>query len=145
MDPDVDKAFYKAEQQQQLSATSMPRRGEGHTKSNTLTDAANIDKLARGVVALSVKNASGSRGVVTGLLASLLDQFPQDLVFEPDDEKNGIPVNSLPDEILVLILRNLDATSIERFAVVNRKARVVSLDLGIWRCAIQHPIADGQV
>ncbi|KAJ3857572.1 hypothetical protein EV368DRAFT_29985 [Lentinula lateritia] len=66
-------------------------------------------------------------------LSSILNNFPRDLVFEPEDEEDSVAFNLLPDEMIVYILKILDASSLERFASVNRKARVVSLDVSIWR------------
>lgn len=134
LDSNVDKAYYRAEQQLR-SATSIPGRGYEHKQSNSLSDTDVVDKLTREVGALSVQHVAAGKGVVTGTLASILDKFPQDLKFEPEDERNGVPLSLLPDEVLVLVLRSLDPTTIERFAAVNRKARVVSLDSGIWRYA----------
>jgi F-box protein 9 len=142
MDPNVDKAFHIVEQSQQSAAASLPGRGHGHKKSDSVTDTAAVDKLTCEMGALSVKLAGAGRNIVTGTLASLLDNFPPDLIFEPENEKSGVPVNSLPDEMLVLILRGLDPAGIERFAVVNRKARVVSLDSAIWRYTIYHLIIE---
>ncbi|KAJ3890709.1 hypothetical protein GG344DRAFT_48962 [Lentinula edodes] len=66
-------------------------------------------------------------------LNSILNNFPRDLVFEPENEEDSVAFNLLPDEMIVHILKILDASSLERFASVNRKARVVSLDVSIWR------------
>jgi F-box protein 9 len=132
LDSNVDKAYYRAELQLQ-SATSIPGRGHEHKKYNSLSDTNLVDNLTRDVGALSVQHVAAGKGVVTGTLASILDKFPQDLKFEPEDERNGVPLRFLPDEVLVLVLRSLDPTTIERFAAVNRKARVISLDSGIWR------------
>jgi F-box protein 9 len=139
MDPNVDKAFHSAEQLQQSAAAPLSGHGPRHKKSDS-TDPAAVNNLTRRFGALSVKHTGAGRSVVTGTLASLLDKFPQELIFEPEDEKSGVPISSLPDEILVLILRSLDPTGIERFAAVSRKARVVSLDSGIWRYGAHHPI-----
>ncbi|KIM90425.1 hypothetical protein PILCRDRAFT_812167, partial [Piloderma croceum F 1598] len=137
MDPNVDKAFHShgAEQLQHSAAASLPGHNPRH-KSDSTHPAA-VDNLTRRFDALSVKYAGASRSIVTGTLASLLDKFPHDLIFEPEDEKSGVPLNLLPDEILVLILRSLDTTGIERFAAINRKARVVTLDSGIWRGLVE--------
>jgi F-box protein 9 len=70
---------------------------------------------------------------VPGSLAALLERFPDDLAFEQDNKEEPAPLRSLPDELLVLILCKLDPTTIERFAAVSRKARVLSLDSAIWR------------
>jgi F-box protein 9 len=132
MDPNVDKAYHTAEQHMAIdTAGSGAAHGHTHKKSNSLTLA--VDELTRGVSALSGKHTGSGGGIVTGTLANLLENFPQDLFFEPEDERQGVPLNSLPDEMMVLILRSLDHTTIERFAAVNRKARLISLDSAIWR------------
>ncbi|KAJ4475067.1 hypothetical protein J3R30DRAFT_3337548 [Lentinula aciculospora] len=66
-------------------------------------------------------------------LDSVLHNFPRELVFEPEDEEASVPLNLLPDEMIVQILKILDPSTLERFASVNRKARSVSLDASIWR------------
>ena len=71
--------------------------------------------------------------VVTGALANLIAGFPENLSFEPEIEQDSVPIRKLPDELLVVILRNLDPASIERFAIVSRKARVIALESTIWR------------
>jgi F-box protein 9 len=64
----------------------------------------------------------------------------QPLKFEPEIQTVKAPIQNLPPELLVYILRMLgkgcDYGSIEAFASVNRKARVVSLESSIWRCVI---------
>ena len=74
------------------------------------------------------------QGVVTGTLASVIAGFPHDVSFQPEDETQGVPLNMLPDEILVHILLMVDVTTLERFATVSRKTRLLTLDSGIWRC-----------
>lgn len=66
-------------------------------------------------------------------LANIIGGFPEKLHFEPEIEEDGVPLRRLPDEVLIKILTRLDPTSLERFAAVNRKARVFSLDPTIWR------------
>jgi hypothetical protein len=68
--------------------------------------------------------------------ARLLQGFPQILTFERENEEEGAPLQTLPEELLILILRMLDPTSIERFAAVSRKAFTLSLDNTIWRYAV---------
>ena len=70
---------------------------------------------------------------VSGLLASILASFPITLSFEPEDERAPSVLQRLPDELLVHILRYLGASAIERFALVSRKARMITLDATIWR------------
>ncbi|KAG6865162.1 hypothetical protein C0991_004772 [Blastosporella zonata] len=71
--------------------------------------------------------------VTTKTLARLLEDFPANLSFEPENEEEPVHIQKVPDELLVMFLRKLDTTSIERFASVSRKARVIALDSGIWR------------
>lgn len=76
------------------------------------------------------------QAVVTGTLGALvalfLEQEPM-LAFRPEDETQPVAFDNLPEEILVEIIRLLDYTSIERFAVVCKKARVLTLESSIWR------------
>jgi F-box protein 9 len=55
------------------------------------------------------------------------------LSFEPEDERVLSPLQRLPDELLVHILSYLGAAAIEGFALVSRKARIITLDATIWR------------
>lgn len=71
--------------------------------------------------------------IVSGRLVKIVQSFPVDLRFEPENENEPVYLNTLPEEILVLILSKLDHTSIERFATLSRKARLVTLDSGLWR------------
>jgi len=71
-------------------------------------------------------------------LSAVVASFPPDqLTFAPEDELEGVPISMLPDEVIILILQELarvrDVASIERFAAVNRKARVISVDSDVWR------------
>jgi len=66
-------------------------------------------------------------------LVKLIRTFPTDVTFEPENEGEPVLLDILPEEILVLIISNLDPTSVERFVTVSRKARLVCLDVGIWR------------
>ena len=70
---------------------------------------------------------------VSGLLARIVADFPLPLSFEPEDEKEPSYLQRLPDELLVYILSYLGVSTIERFARVSRKARIMTLDIIIWR------------
>ena len=128
MDPDVDRAYARDER---IASLLSP----GATAVLPAIETS-VDELARsfqhGLAVKTLTTAMGG-GVVTGTLASLLANFPKNLMFEAEDEQQGTPLKTLPDELLILILRTLDSTSIERFAAINRKARIVSLDSVIWR------------
>jgi F-box protein 9 len=135
MDPDVDRAYARDER---IASLLSPGATAVLQKPNVVLPAieTSVDELARsfqhGLAVKTLTTAMGG-GVVTGTLASLLANFPKNLMFEAEDEQQGTPLKTLPDELLILILRTLDSTSIERFAAINRKARIVSLDSVIWR------------
>ncbi|PVF98089.1 hypothetical protein CPB86DRAFT_387149 [Serendipita vermifera] len=79
----------------------------------------------------------------SGALRAILSSFPpiSQLSFLPEDESQPVPINKLPDELIVLILHqfvaNVDTRSIERFGTTSRRARVVTLDRGLWRDLVQ--------
>lgn len=78
-----------------------------------------------------------NHGVVTGTLASIMAPWASlELKFEPEIEKEPVPLQRLPDELMVHTLEFLDTTTLERFALVNRKARVLTLDSALWRYAL---------
>ena len=45
---------------------------------------------------------------MTGTLASLVSSWPADLRFDPENEQEEVPIQTLPDELLMLVLRKLD-------------------------------------
>lgn len=74
---------------------------------------------------------------LTSLVSSWTDPVPE---FLPSDERLPIPLNRIPNELIIYILAtfvpNLDIASIEQFALVCRKTRVLALDGSIWRCGV---------
>ena len=95
--------------------------------------AADIPQLTSELQQLSVTHSVNQPAAVPRLLAHILESFPHDLKFEPEDERKPMHLNNIPIEMLYLILRKLDVTSIERFAHVCRKARVITPDPVYWR------------
>ena len=93
-----------------------------------------IDSLSSSVeTTFTLKPAeSGVPPVIVGPLASLLANFERNLMFDPENEEEPVHLNKLPDELLVMIIVTLDTTSIERFARVCKKARILTLDPVIW-------------
>ncbi|KAH8108329.1 hypothetical protein DFH11DRAFT_1634448 [Phellopilus nigrolimitatus] len=142
--PDVDKAYHKDELRlspatNQGEASSEHKHYSNHC-SKILLDAP-VEELNKSLKSLSLAPQS----TVTGVLASLIASFSHDLEFEPEDESASVPLRSLPDELVVLVLKKLDTTSIERFAVIDKKARVLSLDTGIWRYLVQKTYIPPQI
>jgi F-box protein 9 len=137
-DSNVDKSYHLKEQRARtLEAISLT--------------ATTVEEMAENVAAVSIMNARSNSVVpgvvhmkppssphhterqVSGLLASILANFPMPLSFEPEDERALSPLQRLPDELLVHILCYLGAATIEHFALVSRRARMIALDATIWR------------
>ncbi|ESK96528.1 hypothetical protein Moror_7036 [Moniliophthora roreri MCA 2997] len=147
-DPNVDRAYHQEErlgafvvqvaQQSQLLGKGKVAETSKEEHHRDLTAVA-VEALSEKVKhTLSFQDkaavaAESGKGTSTTRLASLLSEFPQQLVFEPEDEKEPVLLNMLPDEMIVSIIKRMDPSSIERFAAVNRKARLISLDATIWR------------
>ncbi|KAJ7066540.1 hypothetical protein C8F01DRAFT_1123642 [Mycena amicta] len=119
--PDVEKVYRSTE----LLASINAAQTEGST-AEVSSDTKQRDK------ALAEK-AAGKGGSVTASLASVIDEFPGNVAFLPEDERLPVQLSVLPEELLVAIIRRLDHTSIERFGAVSRKARVITLDSAVWR------------
>ena len=69
-------------------------------------------------------------------LTQIIDSFPKDLKFEPEDENIPIIFNDLPGEIMYAIIRKMSVVTLETFARVCRKARMLTLDPVYWRLVI---------
>lgn len=113
------------------SASTVAASRHGHTRSKS--DSGAIENITQEVAKLSVTHIAGG---MKGLLASALADFPQELTFEPEDERQPVVLNNLPDEIIIIVLRCLETSAIERFAAVCRKARILTLEISIWKCVI---------
>ncbi|GLB41944.1 putative F-Box protein [Lyophyllum shimeji] len=131
MDAHVDRIYHReemlasiAEAQQQPIQTVTP-----------VVPEASVEELATKVQhSLAVKPRDGAAAVrVTGTLATLIEKFPSDLSFQPEVEEEPVHLHKLADELLIMILRKLDPTSVERFASVSRKARILTLESALWR------------
>ncbi|KLO12699.1 hypothetical protein SCHPADRAFT_829062 [Schizopora paradoxa] len=133
LDSFVDKAYFKEERRltQQIAAISGKDREHAGNDADSLQR--EIDSLESNVGTLSLQTGGNGGSVASGTLASIISGFPEQLSFEPEDQLKKCFLSSLSEELLLLILRYLDSTSIERFALADRKARLVSLDSEIWR------------
>lgn len=127
LDSNVDKAYHRMTMERELNgiiqdvgAISIAKPGARPNTSDS-----------KGKNSITLSNIS--------TLKSVLDSFPplHSLSFDAEDETEPIYINLLPDEIVVCILREFNSTadtrSIERFASVSRRARVLTLDPSIWR------------
>lgn len=128
LDANVDRAYFIEEQRTHERSAAQP---PSHRKAPSTVSA---DEVTRDAQKLELHKDSKDKSIVTsGFLAQVLKSFPENLVFQPENEKEGLPINLIPDELVLQILRILDYTTIERFAAVSRKARMLSLDSAIWR------------
>ncbi|KAI0766711.1 hypothetical protein BD413DRAFT_672876 [Trametes elegans] len=156
MDNNVDRAYHLLDERISTKAGA-PSSGSAapikahHRKTSSVADASPVDTVTHGMQNLDiavgrvpVAHARGE-GFVTGTLAGLISSWPVNLAFESEDEKTGTPIQLLPDELLIHVLRLLDTTTLERFAAVNRKARVITLDASIWRPIVQAVLKPPQI
>lgn len=157
MDANVDRAYRSVELRLQndvaaaASSTGI-RRARRHSASSdatvvssitTATDTStasnatvlqDITKKMKNIHLAALKSVTSSSQ--EGSWVNLLSNWPYPLTFEQEDEKEPIHINSLPEEIVIHILRLLDVTSVERFATISRRARILTLDPVIWRCVL---------
>ena len=125
LNPDVDRAYFKEEQRlQQLGRSTV---GMGHKKAASASRGEGTEGKDSRITWLA------ESAQMNGILSKVLEKFPEMLSFEPENDQEGVPINMIPEELLLYILRNLDTMALERFATVSRRARVVSLDPSIWR------------
>ncbi|QRV88722.1 F-box-like protein [Ceratobasidium sp. AG-Ba] len=68
-------------------------------------------------------------------IRTLITNFPptSELLFAPEIEQEPVHLTRIPDELLLHILKLSDVPTIERFALVCRRARVLTLDPDLWR------------
>ncbi|KAF9038454.1 hypothetical protein BJ165DRAFT_1324052, partial [Panaeolus papilionaceus] len=127
IDDNVDRAFRREEKLKAIinNQTAVPA-SKGRT--------AEVDEIStRFEKVVSVKDSGAPTvAVATGSLAQLIKEFPAKVHFEPLVENEPVHLKILPDELLVSILKRLDHTSIERFGSVSKKARLLTLDSGVW-------------
>ncbi|OBZ73944.1 F-box protein pof7 [Grifola frondosa] len=148
MDANVDRAYHRMELQFRAAATAAAAPADSasviaqkthHSRKMSTSSTGMMEEIIREVKAIEIHPTPvpvtrlGANTLASGTIAGLIANWPHDLSFDPEDEREGAPLKRLPDELLVLILRKLDPSAIERFATINRKARVVSLDSSIWK------------
>lgn len=130
MDENVGKVYERLEHHSRIRTEGASARAHdtsGHAKKKS---DGGIDNVIEGLGRFSFGK---STAVATGTLAHLVADWPSNLTFEPEEETEPIFIRVLPDELLVHILQFLDVTALERFASINKKARILSLDSSIWR------------
>ena len=104
-----------------------------HVKRASVDGAEQLVHAVEGMAVSTAPKHPAAKVTISGTLAGIIASWPTDLSFEPEEEKEPVHLRILPPEILVKILSYLNTTAIERFATVNRRARVLSLDSSLWR------------
>ncbi|KAF8507979.1 hypothetical protein BU17DRAFT_57049 [Hysterangium stoloniferum] len=129
LDSNVDKAYHREELARQ--------------RQNTLATVT-APAVAISLGSLSINDSpsvSSKISATTETLATLLGSWPELLSFMPDNEAHPTPIDRLPNELIMYILfsfaLNTDICSIERFAAVCRRARIISLDASLWRRIVE--------
>lgn len=133
LDPDVDQLYAI---QEQGNDAKVPK-----SEAPWVEGVGSSSKHAPETNAVSVPQITKSAGVST--LPAIIAGFPPALAFKcAEDEVQGdeepptdtvVPLAMLPDELLLVILKCLDHTSLERFASTCRKARVITCESSIWQ------------
>lgn len=135
MDPQVDRLYQAEESKLETLLSGAERRMRAVSISASTSDSvapsSNAESASFGSHSV-VKKPRGGRESIATILAG----FPESLTFQPEEETAPTPLNTVPDEVLVLIIRKMDPSTIEQFATVCRKARVITLDSSIWRSAL---------
>lgn len=108
-------------------------KGQQELKNGPSNEIEDLSASFESVVTLKPRTINKAEVVVTGSLATIIKDYAPDLKFEPENENEPLLLNMLPEELLVMIIMKLDPTSVERFAVVSKKARMLTLEPGIWR------------
>ncbi|KZS94313.1 hypothetical protein SISNIDRAFT_453194 [Sistotremastrum niveocremeum HHB9708] len=131
-DPNVDKAYHREEQKKAIAAHTFVQPKHPPAESSSSRPAL----IQTDAHILDLKHLTITDDTRRPLHA-VLANFPHDLVFLPEDDNKYSPFRLLPEEIVIHILIELarinDTTTIERFASVSRKGRMLSLDGAIWR------------
>ena len=121
LDPHVDKVYHKEE----VRLAALNGRVVSHARKKSIEEG-EIKGLVESLDKSCIVTEPGQ-----DTLANFVETFCAES-YEPEDERLPVLISRLPDEVVVHTLQFLDPLSIERFALVCRKARLVSLDSGVW-------------
>ncbi|KAI0289454.1 hypothetical protein BC826DRAFT_1092769 [Russula brevipes] len=141
MDSNVDRAYHH---QNALAATPLEKRMENNVAVLVDSGSETVAPVVAHARPLLSVNSHPDRQVA-GLLAGIVVDFPTPLAFEPEDERVPLPLQRLPDELILYILSYLGYVAIECFARVSRKARMITLDATIWRSFVESTYRPPQI
>jgi len=129
----VDRAYRREQMLQSILKEQQDALSTKHVGSFPIKEGEQLPSSLKNVVNIEPKT-----GFVAGTktLANILQRIPLNVRFESENDNEPVLLDSLPSELLLLIVGKLDATSIERFATVSKKARALTLDRQIWRTLV---------
>ncbi|KAG6831095.1 hypothetical protein H0H92_012772 [Tricholoma furcatifolium] len=134
-DPHVDRVYHREEALASISAAQKDplQQSAAREADNSVNEITHKMHASLSIKSRDSANAHHTLNARSQILVNLLQGFPDDISFKPENEEEPMPLGGVPDELLVMFLTKLDTTSIERFAAVSRKARVIALESVIWR------------
>ena len=132
MDPNVDRAYHKIEPQF-YAVTQLPAHAPSGSK-RVSVDGVMHDLKSLVIHPTFASTAKSGNVIPQGSLASIVAEWQHEQEFLPEEERRPVHIQRLPVELLLVVLRKLDTTTIERFALVSRKARLLTLDTSVWKC-----------
>jgi len=156
VDSHVDRAYHREEM---LLSIAIQQAGKKPASSSALPSDApstqphgtnETDDVIVPFQRLSIKSQTFGTGqaVVSGtlsrLVAKILGEEPT-LTFKPEDEMQPVTINVLPEEILLEIIHMMDPSTIEQFARVCRKSRILTLESSIWRSLVISTYKEPQI
>ncbi|KAF5361821.1 hypothetical protein D9756_002334 [Leucocoprinus leucothites] len=160
MDAHVDRAYRREEMLVNIATQQAGKKPPApFTIANTMPTitpvtqplvAEGVNDVITSIQALSVKPQvlKTSQAIITGTLGTLVATFFEQeptLTFKPEDEIQPVAVDMLPEELLVEIIHMLDPSSIEIFARVCKKARLLTLESSIWRNLVLSTYREPQI
>jgi F-box protein 9 len=139
---DIDKVYYRSYMSSELNTRDLNRGVEALSLAQRAPVLKGILFLTSNNGANVLSHFSVNLKVTSPSLQHILASFPspEELSFERDMEIRPFVFDKLPDELLVAILQcfvsTADTRSIERFASICRKARIVTLESILWKCVL---------
>ncbi|CCA71159.1 related to F-box protein pof7 [Serendipita indica DSM 11827] len=151
LDGNVDRAYHRLQLRRELDVGGLVNDvGALSLASGDQTRSNAKDSTAKSHITSHIQplHAYGTFSASKGALADLLPSF-LNAKFEPEDERQALHIKKLPDELLLAILSHFietaDTRAIERFGSVSRKARLLTLEQGIWRQLVERTYVPPQL
>ncbi|EJU03807.1 hypothetical protein DACRYDRAFT_49450 [Dacryopinax primogenitus] len=140
LDSNVDKAYHRLVARQSLQSRSISQQ-----QSTSKQTQDNLSSAKRPIL-----NSSPHTSRSISSLPHIISSFePRPIIFAPEDEHLPCPLRRLPDELILHILMLLacdrDITTVERFATISLKGRLLAADSSIWRFICEYTYIPPQI